>query len=246
MMSVKHEGEGLPDCRFVKANSRSVVVDGKTRPWFVVVPRVIGAAEGDMVKVSKQDGSTVWVRLVTPYPYSDPKTARELDRWTFMSVNEDGTPDRIARENSEMDAAAAARTDIDPSDGRPTWWSRKQDGSVLWPQDGQVWRDRQTSELGVVLRDKANAYQICWYTLVEDVDPDQLEALFPEGLPRRLYGKSRWMTPVVFMETLEFVWKPTSRQERVRAWARAHGYEVKDRGGLSKAVMAAYELSEES
>ena len=245
MVIVKHDASGDLGCWFVKANNRGVVIDGKSNPWFVVVPQPLGAKKGDLVKVAKADGSSSWVQLVTEYPYASRKIAEERTRWTFVSVNEDGSLDRIGRENADFDAAEAARTDKDPSDDRPTWWSRKEDGSVRWPQDGQVWRERATGDLGVVLRDKMNVYRVGWYPLLEDVVPATFEDAFPEGIPHDLYGKGEWMSSGELMDEFAFVWKPLSRTERMREWARAQGYEVKNKGRLRQSIVEAYELAEE-
>lgn len=230
---------------FTKGTKRDVV-DGKKAPWMVVVPIEVTVGSGDLVKTQKSDGTTGLVRLVTEYPYVTAASNARQRRWTFTSVEADGTPDRIARENAALDAQQASRTDLSPVDGRPLWWSRREDGSVRWPQTDQVWADRDTGELGVIVRDQTNAAHIGWYPIYADVEPSGLDEHFADGVRREAGSTGQWVSSVELMNEYEFFWKRKTLTARRWEWARANGYAVKDQGALPRAVVAAYEAAQAS
>ena len=180
--------------------TRNDVIDGKTAPWMVVVPTEISAHSGDVVRIKKSSGEIVLVRLVTEYPYASKKTNQEKRRWTFQSVEEDGSLTAVSRANAELDA----RTDL-AADGYPEWWSRKPDGSVRWPKDDDVWVDRATGEYGVIVRKKSNKYKIGWYPFERPAN--SLDEL-PQGpLGRSMLdtGRSDWSSSGGVMNSYEYV-----------------------------------------
>lgn len=225
---------------FVKG-TKNDVIDGKKAPWMVVVPIQIDAGHSDLVEVQKSDGSVSWARLVTEYPYTTAASNAKQRRWTFTSADPDGNPDRIARENATFDVEQAARTDLDVSDGRPVWWSRKEDGSVRWPQSDQVWSDRETGELGMIVRDQMSSTRIGWYPMASDIGVGDLDVIFADGVERQAGSPGVWLFSGEVMDRYSFAWKRTSRTEHIRLWARANGFVVKDQGNLSRKVVAAFE-----
>ena len=137
-----------------------------------------------------------------------------------------------------------ARIDLDPNDRRPAWWSRKDDGSVRWPQTDQIWADRTTGALGVIVRDQMVVTHIGWYPIDGLVESADFEVLFGDGVPQDVRGCGQWMSSGDVMNEYRFIWKLTTMTERMRMWARANGYEVKDRGGLSHKVKAAFRTAQ--
>lgn len=179
------KGEGV-----LQKARRDVVVDGRRAPWLVKTQK--GLHPGDVVKLVNGVGSSPYARLREQVPFLSPN---EMDRWSFESVTKLGEADahekaRQAKQASQQRHAA--------EDGYPSWWSRRLDtGRVMWPAQGDSWRDRDSGEVGVVLVDQRGG-RVGWYEVDEN--------------GRRDAKSGYWLRRGEFMDEFEFV----SREYRKR------------------------------
>lgn len=176
------------DVTFTKM-ARKDAPDASQGLWAVKVPMYLPAESGEVVTVTKGDGSTVLQRLVIEVPFASPTVASQNRRWTCDDVEAEIAPDDLAEDTEAEDTETEPQIRLEPLDDKPSWWSRKPDGRVLWPRDGDVWSRRSDGVEGEALRDRLNSRRIAWSGFNQDgtsADP-------------------QWMTPSEFMEIYSFI-----------------------------------------
>lgn len=111
-----YDGTVPPLCGFTiqyASKSRSLWQSrGRRHFWYVAVPCEINVAPGDFVKIPKQDGSTVWVQLVSEYPFLTKKARLLRSRWDFVNVVNEQTVKRLEKALLTREAFDAYRVVI--------------------------------------------------------------------------------------------------------------------------------------
>lgn len=173
---------------FVKGE-RGLVVNGRSAPWMVRTG--LGLSPGDVVSVFKHStGEMVMLRLVSKVPYSNPRYSEKhgCERWTFVSLDDNLEVDEQTKQHDAERAISDGYANAD--DGRPQWWSRRDDtGGVMWPAEGDIWLDRDSGLEVIVMRDRINKYRIGYRPAADD-DP---------------HTSGTWMPLDEFMWCMEFV-----------------------------------------
>lgn len=174
---------------FMQKITHGVVVDHIKNPWIVVVP--VGHEKGDIVNVTKKDGTVFQAKLVTEVPYVVTKGHEFESRWTFLHLDEGG---RIEGKGRQIIADMAVRKSEEGEDGYPHYWPRREDnGKVYWPRGDDVWQDNET---GVNFKLKV------------DTMTGRRVGVYPMG-----GGPGEWMPMHEFMDNYAFVFRVYKRQK---------------------------------
>lgn len=184
--------------------TKAMEIGGNQGSWMVKVPIEQEPETGDLVELTKRSGETILVKLGQEVPF---RTKNENRRFTFVTVDENGKPNadasaRVAKIKVEMENLG--------DDGYPEHWARLADGSVNWPRNDSLWRQKeQGGSLGLIVRDKSSRKKVGWYEFVDEffeLNAQEQVRLLRSGEARTYCREGVWMMVPEMMEGYEQVW----------------------------------------